>query len=50
MCHLSCEGIDIWTFNKFVAGKPPLAYMDDVLAIITPSPDPVGTRLQWSKL
>lgn len=50
MCPLLCECIDIWTFNKFVAGKPPLVYMDDDLAIITPSPDPVGTRLQWSKL
>lgn len=50
MCPLLCKCIDIWAFNKFVAGKPPLASMDDDVAIITTSPDPVGTRLQWSKL
>lgn len=50
MCPLLFQCIDICTFSKFVVSKPTLAYTDDNLAIIAPSPDPVRTRLQGSKL
>lgn len=42
MCPPVCVGVCVnvlifGQFHKFVAGKPPLACMDDDVAIITPS-------------